>query len=118
MNPSREIRELLGKCWHEWEYYSPARLCADESDNKCVKCGIWESENPNPDYTSDPGKIQLLREIEKLLDSKLFFANLLYGPPESVEAVDDDGLIERRYFTDTTGLLAQKAVEWLRGVKV
>ena len=36
--------KVLKECWHEWEYYSPFQLGANESDYKCKKCGAWKSE--------------------------------------------------------------------------
>jgi hypothetical protein len=67
-------------------------------------------------FESDSGKIELLGMMEAHPKGKLFFAKLMYRG-QNVEAIDDDGYISRHYITDTTGLLAQAAVEWLTAQK-
>lgn len=62
------------------------------------------------------------REVMKAMDAlpsdkgKLFFAKLIYRG-DDVEAIDDDGYIERNYVIDTTGLLLKKAVAFLKEEK-
>jgi hypothetical protein len=38
------IVEALGGCSHDWEYWSPIRLCSENSDYQCKKCKAWRSE--------------------------------------------------------------------------
>jgi hypothetical protein len=105
MDINRELAGLLGLCWHKWEY----------GLDYCIRCktAIY---TPNPDFESDSGKIELLGMMEAHPKGKLFFAKLMYRG-QNVEAIDDDGYISRHYITDTTGLLAQAAVEWLTAQK-
>ena len=65
MDKNKDIVLALGGCWHELIPY-------DKDGYKC-SCGFetyygglygdHERGNPNPDFTSDAGKVQLLREM-------------------------------------------------------
>jgi len=75
---------------------------------------LWLGLNPAcHNLESDPGKVQLLREMEKHVDGKLFFARLRYIG-DYIEAADDDGVIERDYITDETGKLLTAAYDFLK----
>jgi hypothetical protein len=114
MDKNRELAKLLGLCWHEYDHWDGRwQVC---------RCGLkyLYIDKPvdwtNPDFTTDSGKIELLGMMEAHPKGKLFFAKLMYRG-QNVEAIDDDGYISRHYITDTTGLLAQAAVEWLTAQK-
>jgi hypothetical protein len=80
----------------------------------CEVCGHHSCFEKNPDFTTDSGKIELLRLMMKREDwSKfLFTINKVAGI-----TVWGQNFIFVRYITDTTGLLAQAAVEWLTAQK-
>ena len=67
-----------------------------------------------PEFTSPAGRIDLLRRMENHPNGKLFFAQLIYAGV-NVEAIDDDGLIQRSYILDDNGALARVALEFLEG---
>jgi len=87
---NRELAELLGLCWHE------------PIPDICCKCGSREPFNP--DFTTDPGKIELLRLMMKRDD----------WPKFAHYVGTHNGAFPLDLITDTTGRLAQAAVEWLR----
>jgi hypothetical protein len=101
MDINRELAGLLGLCWHKWEY----------GLDYCIRCktAIY---TPNPDFASDSGKIELLRLMRFKVNFQLFLDSLTIG--ES----DLSGMIPVDYLLDTTGLLAQAAVEFLRREKI
>jgi hypothetical protein len=106
MDKNRELAELLGLCWHEnaiQPLYSNIRFA-------CSKCG---SMDYNPDFTTDPGKIELLRLMMKREDWWDFCNTIGRAVPgfTTVNCFIDVDLI-----TNTTGLLAQAAREFLRGI--
>jgi len=106
MEKNRELAELLGLCWHE---RITSRLC------NCgfIPTGFEIIENHisynNPDYTSDAGKVQLLREMEKREDWLNFLNKVGLG-----------GGYRRRlsiyieYILDTSGKLRDAAIEFLK----
>jgi hypothetical protein len=111
---NRELTELLGLCWHDYQEKSHEEW----NVMVCQKCGIETNgleaqfqKYWNPNFTSDSGKIELLRLMMKREDwSKfLFTINKIAGI-----TVWGQNFIFVRYITDTTGLLAQTAVEFLR----
>ena len=99
---NKKLHEVLGLRWHERRLF-PYRMCS---------CGVFDCQECNADFYTDAGTVQLMRKLEKWEHGKLFFACILYasnfGP---VEANDDDGFVER-YSITTTGLLADKLIEW------
>ena len=102
---NKRLCELLGICWHEQ---------IDDQTLQCKHCGApmlfpWQQ---NPDFTSEKGRIDLLRRMENHPNGKLFFAQLTYAG-DNVEAIDDDGLIQRSYILDDNGALARVALEFL-----
>jgi hypothetical protein len=67
----------------------------------------------NPDFTSDSGKIELLRLMMEREDWDAFLAYLY------IHQTEDSGMeAMAKYITDTTGRLAQAALEWLQKEKV
>ena len=115
---NREICEKLRICWHEPKSGYDRLIKNDKME--CVKCGGWFKVHPldlrfidNPDYTSDPGKIQLLREMQKREDFPLFMARLMYMG-DNIEAIDWDNNIDVDLILDITGKLAKEAIEFMR----
>jgi hypothetical protein len=101
MDINKELAGLLGLCWHKWEY----------GLDYCIRCktAIY---TPNPDFASDSGKIELLRLMMERGDWDAFLAYLY------IHQTEDSGMeAMAKYITDTTGLLAQAAVEFLRREK-
>lgn len=77
----------------------------------CEIFGIeWHDNLSDHNFYTDAGAVRLLREMAKWEHGRLFFASLIYCPP-NIEAQDDDGYIPREYIT-TPGLLADKLIEW------
>jgi hypothetical protein len=108
MDINKELAGLLGLCWHEYDHW--------EGRYQVCRCGVkhFYSDKPvdwaNPDFASDSGKIELLRLMIKRDDWDKFW-ELLY---------QEQGFHPNFwvfYLTDTTGLLAQAAVEWLTAQK-
>jgi site-specific recombinase len=94
---NKELAVLLGLCWHEQ---------VDRNTMECKHCHEsmlfpWQR---NPDFTADSGKIELLRLMKTRECLKEFLMYLC----------DVGTLSYTDYLLDTTGLLAQAAVEWLR----
>jgi len=97
---NKKICGILGIHWHE----------LDKKLQRC-KCGV-KGPSANPDFYTDAGAVRLLRELEKWERGKLFFAHQMYVTEGyNIEAVDDDGYINREFIT-TPGLLADKLIEW------
>lgn len=103
MNRDKEICEALGIEW--------------KSTYRC------EEDNNNPDYASDAGKIQLLREMEKREDWSGFFNYICmdkFGrliPEFLIIYVWIGRLIPEsllNYILDITGRLRDAAIEWMR----
>ena len=116
---NRELAGLLGLCWHENEIWP----CSVGSMRMpCSKCG---SADYNPNFTTDSGKIELLRLMMKRWGEWDCFASkvgIIYYTRDGVDS--NGGTIESVHFAtdndyilDTTGLLAQAAVEFLRREK-
>jgi hypothetical protein len=117
MDINRELAELLGLCWHEYEEKS----FEEWNIMVCQKCGVETngleaqfSQYWNPDFTSDSGKIELLRLMMKREDWPEFlhfvwFKSVYYYNPTSILKAYSN------LMTDTTGLLAQAARDFLKG---
>jgi hypothetical protein len=94
---NKELAGMLGLCWHEW---------AD--DGECYKCTLYVGPfgvHPDrPDFTTDSGKIELLRLMQKRED----------WPKFAHYVGTHNGAFPLDLMTDTTGRLAQAALEWLR----
>ena len=103
------ICEKLGICWHEWK--------SDHASFTCIKCGYRcnSSETPpkNPDFTSEAGRVQLLKLIKPnkryyhFCERYLIFScwehrKKIYAIPEPL-------------MTDDTGEFRDAVFEWLGG---
>ena len=66
---NKQLCGLLGICWHEFNSKDSKRALARSrifggSDRECKKCGIGiesEKRKDNPDFTSEVGRVQLLK---------------------------------------------------------
>jgi hypothetical protein len=66
---NKELCGLLGICWHEFNSKDSKRALARSrifggSGRECKKCGIGiesEKRKDNPDFTSEVGRVQLLK---------------------------------------------------------
>lgn len=116
---NRSVAEKLGMCWHEKSGYGRCS-CGWDTQHMLLTLDEHIEESQNPDYFSDPGKVQLLREMEGRLSDEVYsrfienvkgiatgsFQDPLYDPRRY--------LVPTYYLKDTTGLLAIAAEEWLR----
>jgi hypothetical protein len=83
---NRELAELLGLTWHEVTDQTMLHdLCS---------CRDWDCKEINPDFTTDAGKVGLLRLMEK--------------------REDWPKVIRIDYITNTTGKLRDAAIEFLK----
>ena len=96
-NRNRELHELLGHCWHEWELSAPAYEC-----KKCGQIVTKYESTLNPDYTADPRLV--LWDMQKQDDWDGFCAKFLVD----YEGWDTHYLL-MDLFLDTTGKLADLA---------
>jgi len=88
------ICEKLGICWHEWK--------SDHASFTCIKCGYRcnSSETPpkNLDFTSEAGRVQLLK---LLVDKDEFW-------------LEDDSFLDLEDFMlDDTGKFRDAVYKWL-----
>ena len=131
---NRKLCGLLGICWHNMEY-----VPAIEGNTRewwkcsCGKCfaKVGEalqhiSDNPKPDFTSDAGKVQLLREMMKREDFDIFIKTVgsikccvsatytrADAPPITEVCVWGMPVVRVDLILDTTGQLAKAAIEHL-----
>ena len=103
MNPNQEFHELIGKCWHEFHF---PRVGRHPWEN-CIHCGEVEWKCKNPDYAADPRLVLRGMMATKYRDD--FYRKCLSGlyPSDLVE----------RYILDTTGLLRDAAIKFLKEMK-
>ena len=124
MDKNRELHELLGLCWHEY-VNSPKGL--REFECSCGKGFDWSRvidkhiRELNPDYTSDPRLV--LREMVKREDWPEFYGSLHSSKIENikfhagtVKRNEYSGTIGIRYILDTTGMMEDLAIEWLKAL--
>ena len=105
---NRRVAEWLGIPWHELVNHIPDGIIGDAGKCVCGKVHFVSSlKRLNPDFTSDAGKVELLRLMAARVDYHdfiEFMESRLYG----------DWVAELfNLFTDTTGLLLKAAVEWM-----
>jgi len=118
---NKELCQLLGICWHEHK-------CTKVDGGFSWVCGKCRDVYPfedgsllsNPDFTSDSGKIQLLREMRRRDDWVGFIekVGMIHHPPhsqsrgrETIYYIEDFDILDR------TGLLAIAAKDFLKGQK-
>jgi hypothetical protein len=111
---NKELCELLGICWHEWV----TNYGHDSDTLMCKHCWKYPREVAcNPDFTTDSGKIALLREMEKSRDYLDFICSLweLYAVDDSYGVEDYEEIrFYLRLITDDTGKLAAAARDFLK----
>ncbi len=108
MNINKELAELLGIVWHDTVSTYPL----DPKDTKyCETCQEYIGESrkhDNPDFTSDSGKIALLREMMKREDVDDFLRSITGG------ITSPERMIFAYYIIDNTGKLAIAARDFLK----
>jgi hypothetical protein len=109
MDKNRELAELLGLCWHEYDHWEGRKQVC-----RCGK-GLWYFDAPvewgNTDFTTDPGKIELLRLMMERNEDSDFLKFATENQQTYALYVLQDLIV------DTTGRLAQAALEWLTAQK-
>lgn len=95
---NKEFAELNNIHWHD----------VDCKILRC-KCGV-KGQSANPKYTDVKS---IMEVMDKRKDGKLFYAVLMYGDNPNVEAIDDDGYIDRDYILNPSKFLIQ-AIEFCR----
>lgn len=102
------ICEKLGVCWHEWV----TNYGHDSDMLMCKHCWEYPREvNPNPDFTSEAGRVQLLKLMIKHKDWKNFVWSLgfsYFTQSLCAQLLED-------YFADDTGKFRDAVYEWLGG---
>jgi hypothetical protein len=91
----------LGIEWHEPKGIG-GRLYGYAEYYVCI-CGINNCQLPNPDFTQNAK--DLIEAVKGKEYENSFFAWLMYGDNSAVEAIDDDGLIDRDYILNPEALL-------------
>jgi len=106
MDKNKELAELLGLCWHE-----AVELCKLGHIRPSCTCGYscktWAGIDTHikanrPDFTTDAGKVQLLR---LMMDNQKWI--------EQFELLPNCWLLIS-YITDTTGKLRDVCLDWMR----
>ena len=116
MDKNQELCRLLGLPWHE----HVSQKFMDDLNYSTCSCGnsfpsivslYNHLKHKNPDYTSDAGKVQLLREMRKRKDWVMFIGKICstyrIGREYVLYILDD-------YILNTTGKLGDVVIEWLR----
>jgi hypothetical protein len=107
MDANQCFAELAGICWHEISFVSLS----------CSKCNLTlsptENWRGNPDF-SDP--VEVLRAMEGLGLLEKFLSSLVHLWVTETTLMSNDSMLlwfQRKYILDTTGLLRDKAIEWM-----
>lgn len=101
---SHEFCELAGICWHE---RSTHPMCA----GTCHKCA--QVYKHNPDFTDAREVLRVMRERGDYHDFVKLFGCASIDFNDGVETY----FIPDTLIIDTTGLLLEEAVGWMRGRK-
>ena len=104
MDLNRRFAELVGLCWHEWDWSSEKYVC--------TKCGDRLADyaiSSNPDFISHPTLV--LAEMVKRKDWLLFVKRYFHW--QTYDKINYDIDIPINYILDTTGLLVKEAIEFL-----
>jgi hypothetical protein len=96
MDKNKQLCELLGIQWYD-----------------LAGPGVYD----NPDFTTDAGKVELLRLIRKQKDWYYFVKQMDIGLVRRNPIGERFTLLNTEYILDTTGLLLKAAVEWMEGRK-
>ena len=106
VNKDRDIVEALGGCWHEFNI-------GIAQYQYCIRCKISIYDFiAAPDFTSDAGKVQLLREMKEREDWSKFLSHIYCSSYRANECSIEWACC---LILDTTGKLRDFAWEWLCG---
>jgi len=121
---NKQLCGLLGICWHEFNSKDSKRALARSrifggSGRECKKCGIGiesEKRKDNPDFTSEVGRVQLLKLMMKIKNYEdfgdLWFLFACWDDKENkVYAVPT------KYLTDDNGAFARAARDFLKAME-
>ena len=115
MDKNQELCRLLGLPWHE----HVSQKFMDDLNYSTCSCGnsfpsiaslYKHLKRMNPDYTSDAGRVRLLREMRKREDWSRFKHDALCMP--GYDSGHDD--IPIYLILNTIGKLRDVVIEWLR----
>ncbi len=118
---NRQIAEKLGMCWHKVVDQQPYEIDGVSVGSLFIcSCGMklygevvaFHERMSNPDFTSDPGKVLLLREMMKREDWDKFITSDYVGLTGSKGRA-----IYAKLITNTTGKLRDAVWEFLFGGK-
>jgi len=114
---NKELCGLLGICWHElgtndWVHNQALPV----EHFKCKKCGIYTSKcevDINPDFTSEAGRVQLLKLMMKLKNWKsfVFYLGFSYFSQSLCAQLLED------YFANDNGAFARAARDFLKAME-
>ena len=108
MNLNRELHEALGYCWHEKHAeYRGEIACTCWATFKSEEEFIQHCKSSNPNYKAEPWLV--IREMKKKGLRKRFLSSI--GTTTNLDAL---GKMSSLIAIDTTGQLAQLALDWLR----
>lgn len=105
------ICEKLGVCWHDVKIVDGRYVC--DCDN--IADGLFNScALSNPDFTSEAGRVQLLKLMEKHEDYFDFINTIGKAVPSSTR-LTLTCFIPVGYMTDDTGKFRDEVFKWLGG---
>jgi hypothetical protein len=111
MNLNRELYEALGYCWHEKHAeYNGEIACTCWATFRSEEEFTLHCKSSNTDYVADPRLV--IREMMKKGLLKRFLSSI--GTTTNLDAL---GKMSSLIAIDTTGKLAQLALDWLREQK-
>lgn len=114
----KAIWQALGHCWHESKL--PA-IDVDRSGKypdgshdlyECMKCGKYYQRRNLPDFSTDSGKVMLLREVMKLEDWFEFSKIIGFWSVGLRPLKTRHFFIKSELITDTTGKFALEVYDW------
>lgn len=109
---NKRFAELCGICWHE--------IIRRDENTKVCSCGEdyslfddYVCGRKNPDFAADPRLV--LREMMKREDWLMFIQAVgdVHRFNEKSSDFEWKEMIPVEYMTDTTGLLRDRAIEWM-----
>ena len=106
--------ELRGICWHEIVEIKHTEDYGDLYKCRCGHKGLL-CEEVNPDFTTDAGKVELMRLMDKFPEFEVSLFSIFDAEYHSYRP-QDRRIIFNKYLylvKDTTGLLLKAAVEWM-----
>jgi hypothetical protein len=108
MNLNRELHEALGYCWHEKHAeYRGEIACTCWATFKSEEEFIQHCKSSNPNYKAEPWLV--IREMKKKGLLKRFLSSI--GTTTNLDTL---GKMSSLIAIDTSGKLAQLALDWLK----